>query len=249
MRHSDTPIFIIAKDRKSCLETLLARLESDRLRNIFVIDTGSTYPPMVEYLGRLKFPVLRFTPKLHHAPKFVLWDFDIVKVANQENKRFIYTDCDVVPDCPSDWINVLHRLLTRHLTFSKAGLGLRLNDIPDHYAHKKKVLEHEKQFYEKAVEAGAYDSQIDTTLALYRPKARHGFIAIRTGGKYLARHIPWYYDTNNLPEEELHYLRNLHPISTFWTKRDRKLCEIKSPSSVAQEAAQPTPQPCSEPTA
>jgi len=31
------------------------------------------------------------------------------------------------------------------------------------------------------------------------------------GGRYVARHVPWYYDIKNLPEDELYYLKNLKP--------------------------------------
>lgn len=224
MHWKKTPIFILSKDRPRCLKTMIARLTKERLTNIFICDTGSTYPPMLDYLSKIRLPVIRLVPRDDHAPKFVLWDRDVIKTTGQENKHFVYTDCDTVPDenCPDDWLRYLYRLLRKYHTFRKAGLGLKLADIPHCYAHRSKVLAHEHRFWTKSLEPHVFDSELDTTLALYLPDTPHTYRAIRTGGKYLVRHLPWYYDSANLPDEERYYMEHLHPKASFWTRRDKK---------------------------
>lgn len=232
----------MAKDRRSCLETLIARLEADALFNIFIVDTGSTYTPMLKYLQESRYPVVNVDPLETHAPKFVLWDRDVIKLTGQEEKHFVYTDCDIVPDdcCPRDWLKHLYSLLRKYPQFSKAGLGLKLRDIPDCYAHKDKVLEHEKRFWNNAIEPHVFDSELDTTMALHLPGAAHSYRSIRTGGNYLARHLPWYTDSKNVSEEEQYYIRHLHPKASFWTRRDKIHHEVHN-AACGSESSQPQP--------
>lgn len=228
MKWPETPIYILSKDRRSCLETLVSRLLRDRLTNIFIVDTGSTYPPMLEFLESTKIPVVRVEPLSVHAPKFVLWDRDVISLTNQQKKHFVYTDSDIVPDdrCPGDWLQYLFRLLRKYPDYTKAGLGLRLDDIPDCYAHKQKVLDHEERFWKVALRPHVFASELDTTMALYLPGTSHTYRAIRTGGVYLARHLPWYSDSSRISDEERYYIEHLHPKASFWTRRDRKEYEI-----------------------
>lgn len=219
-----TPVFILAKDRPTCLSTLLDRLKLDGLQNIFILDSGSTYPPMLEYLDRVKFPVIRLEPVEHHAPKHLLWDSRVLWETGNEDSHFVYTDCDIVPDydCPNNWLEYLFKLLDKYPKFKKAGLGLRLDDIPDCYRHKADVIKHETRYWLTGLEDHVFDSELDTTMALYAPGTPHLLKAIRTGGKYIARHLPWYHNSANLPEEEAYYIEHLHPKASYWTRRDKK---------------------------
>ena len=53
----------------------------------------------------------------------------------------------------------------------KAGVALKIDDLPDHYSHKQEAINNEKIFWEKQLEKDVYDAPVDTTLALYRPLA------------------------------------------------------------------------------
>lgn len=214
----NTPIFIIAKDRKSYLEILIERLCSDGLKKIIVIDTGSTYGPMLDYQATLKqrrIQVLRVIPK--GLPHRVLWDNDILSDTGCKGVRFVLTDCDVVPDaaCPVHWLFRLDFLLTKHNVI-KAGLGLRLDDLPDHYDKKQQVLEWERKWNTIKIEDDVYSAQVDTTLALYKPNESAMEPALRTGHPYLARHLPWYEDSKNPSEELQQYRRNYDGRIGHW---------------------------------
>ena len=71
------------------------------------------------------------------------------------------------------------------------------------------------------MEKNIYKASIDTTFALYKPNAKGGWQlpALRIGGKYIARHLPWYSDTNNFSEEENFYIEK-STSSSSWYKRN-----------------------------
>ena len=70
------------------------------------------------------------------------------------------------------------------------------------------------------IEKELYLAPVDTTFALYRPnassKANWHIRNFRTGGIYVAHHIPWYNDSENLSEKELFYIKNCR-TATHWT--------------------------------
>jgi hypothetical protein len=113
-------------------------------------------------------------------------------------------------------------VLKKYPRIEKVGLGLRIDDLPDHYAHKNEVVQWESKFWENEVEEGLFDAEVDTTLALYRPLAKGPAWecrAYRTGDKYMLRHLPWYEDSGNLGEETLYYQRNIKKFTSVWSEK------------------------------
>jgi hypothetical protein len=218
------PLFINAKDRLSCLQALLDRLERDRIERIVIIDPSSTWPPMLEFLSKCRHEVVRCQPRMDISPKNVLWDCGILKQCGAEGGFFMYTDCDIVPhkDCPDNWTDRFYGLLERHPKVPKVGFGLKIDDIPKCYRFRQEAINWQRQFWIHRVEKDAFRAVVDTTMAMYRPGAARMATGIRTGGKYIAVHLPWYSDSNNLSEEEKYYIQNLHPLSTMWTRKYRK---------------------------
>lgn len=211
-----TMIFICAKDRVTFLRRLVHRLGEQGYLNLVILDTGSTYGPMLEYLYCSPFPVLKSNPgsaNPHHA----LWEEGFVGRA--EGKPFVYTDGDVVPcaDCPDDWCAHLARLLEKYPGAPKAGLGLKTSDLPDFYSRKPNVIEWESRYTSTLAEPGVVNSQIDTTLALYRDASTVGLSpALRTTAPYLLHHLPWYSYSPDLSEEERHYRDHMVGSVGMW---------------------------------
>ena len=58
-----------------------------------------------------------------------------------------------------------------HFNICKVGFALRIDDLPQHYPLKEKVIKWEKQFWTKKVNKtdNIYYAEIDTTFALYKP--------------------------------------------------------------------------------
>lgn len=205
----DLPVYIISFNRLSYLESLVNWLEKSGCQNIHIVDNASTYPPLLDYLARTKHTVHRMEKNYGHTVLFDAPEFkDIV-----DNQYFVLSDPDVLPtdECPADFMRFLSGVLERFPKATKAGFGLKFDDLPDSYALKETVVKWESAFYEKAIKGispALYKAPIDTTFALYRPRKewKKGFAeAIRTGFPYQARHLPWYKDLNNLTEEDRFY--------------------------------------------
>jgi hypothetical protein len=198
------PVFINCRDRVTSLAELVSWLERVGSEEIYLLDNDSAYEPLIEYYEQTPHEVVRLGA--NYGP-FALWlapgAFELTR-----GHSFVYTDPDIVPvdECPPDAIGRFAELLQRYPAVNKAGFGLRIDDLPDHYRHKDAVLAWESQAWKWRVERGAYLAAIDTTFALYRPNGRsRPADAIRTGFPYVARHTPWYLDLDDLPAEEIFY--------------------------------------------
>jgi hypothetical protein len=138
------------------------------------------------------------------------------------NVPFVYTDPDIVPTeaCPPDLILALAKLLDMHRHATKAGLGIKIDDLPDRYEHKASVQAWERQFWQRLLVGNCYDAAVDTTFALYRPGSWHQLQAVRAGPPYLARHLSWYMDTSMPSAEDSYYAAHTLPHMTSWAGKE-----------------------------
>lgn len=214
------PIFITSRDRLTMLRALVDWLERAGQHEIHIIDSASTYPPLLEYLDASPHHVVRLTHNLGHRSP---WLSGTVQ-RHAYGRYFVVSDPDVVPDehCPLDALDHFRALLDRHHEIDKVGFGLRIDDLPDHYPLAEAVRAWEARFWTEEIEPGVYRADIDTTFALYRPiDGRHDESrALRTGAPYVARHLPWYVDAGALDAEERHYREHADPTISNWD-RDR----------------------------
>lgn len=198
------PVIIISHDRVSCLRQLIAWLERVGMQHIHIIDNNSTYPELLNFLQDTRYNVIRLNKNLGHEVPWMISDFQEIML----NNYFIVTDPDVIPtaSCPDTVIAYFFEVLGRFPRHRKVGFGLKIDDLPDHNYLKPKVISWEKQFWRQQIADRLYEACIDTTFALYRPGTPICLgPAIRTGEPYIARHVPWYFDNNNLPDEEEYY--------------------------------------------
>jgi hypothetical protein len=218
VKHRDLraiPVIINNYNRYECLVQLVAWLEKVGMTNIHILDNDSSYPPLLEYYARTPYRVVRLGRNVGYK---ALWT---TPVWNEfKNDYYIYTDPDVLPweQCPDDFIEHFFRTLNAQPAYGKVGFGLKIDDLPDHYAHKAKVVTWEQKFWQQEIAPGLYDAKVDTTFALYRPRAEggHWCTAIRTGPPYVARHLPWYADSAHPNEEDEFYARSV-ARATHWT--------------------------------
>ena len=209
--------FVLCRDRvtyaRQCVDALFAAgLE------VVIVDHGSTWPPMVEWLTAPgKNPKLwTFTGPNRHPRDLWRLGGPIMQMVGAD-ERFIVTDCDVIPDpaCPRDWLARMWATLDRYPAVRKVGLGLRTDDLPAHFAHADMVRQWEAQY--QAVgdggrlnpmtsDTGAVIADIDTTLAMYRWYEPFTLgPAVRLRPPYVARHLPWYESTLHLDIEQQYY--------------------------------------------
>jgi hypothetical protein len=221
MPFREVPIFINSFNRLSCLQRLLEWLCAAGHRRIFVVDNASTYAPLLDYLDKVDrhavATVIRLPANAGHQALWASGLLDRLGVTSE----YVYTDPDVVPAdfCPSDLVGFLQAVVDENPEILVAGLGLRLDDIPDNYPHKAAVMAWERQFWLRPVAPGLFRAGIDTTFALYRPGAGHTGAgrSIRTGWPYLASHEGWYIDHQRPTDEDAHYWGSVKPGTSHWS--------------------------------
>jgi len=217
---NNIPVIINNYNRCTFLSNLIEWLEKSGINNIYIIDNNSTYPPLLKYYRNTKHIVFRLDQNVGHLS---LWETHIFKLF--KNDYYVYTDSDILPikDCPSTFLTYFKSILDNYPEYDKVGLGLMIDDLPDFYLLKNEVINWEKQFWGKEIAPKIYDALIDTTFALYRSGKAGGYelSALRTGYPYLARHMPWYLDSDHYSEEELYYIEHVN-ISSSWYKKVNK---------------------------
>lgn len=219
------PIIINNFNRLDCLKKLIGALEKRGYRNLYILDNLSTYPPLLAYYETCPYEVIRLDRNFGFQAIWLSGVYDRFK-----RSFYVYTDSDVVPDenCPEDFMQRFLDTLRKYPRCLKVGFGLRIDDLPDHFAQKKAVLANEGRFWKNPLGDGLFNAQIDTTFALYRPfcygPANDHHLMIRTGEPYVAHHLPWYMDTSNPSDEEIYYISTSRQ-STHWTSLMQKKAE------------------------
>jgi hypothetical protein len=221
------PVFIICRDRVSCLRQLVDWLERNGQERIYLIDNQSTYGPMLEYLEQTPHTLVRSEYNTQSSP----WQY---MMSVMQAEYFVVSDPDVVPteDCPADALEHFRTLLDAIPDIGKVGFSLRIDDLPDHYVHKRDVIAWESKYWTNIDTIhGVYRSSLDTTFALYRPGEPYRLTgAARTMAPYLARHMAWYLDSADLPEEELYYRAHMGGSISNWN-REQLPSALKTPDA------------------
>lgn len=215
----EVPIIINNRNRFTYLKMMINQLQSFGYNNIYIIDNASTYPPLLEYYKSLNIKIFYLNQNVGYK---ALWESDVF---NQfKNNYYVYSDPDILldKDCPKDFVYQLYKNLNAFTWKEKAGVALKIDDIPDSYKHQKEIYEWEKINWQITLGENIYDALVDTTLALYKPFAfgnAEECAAIRVAGKLTAQHLPWYIDSEKLSEEELYYRNNISKTSAYWSNK------------------------------
>ena len=213
----DIPVFIVNRNRLAALQRLVQWLLGHGTRRIVVLDNASDYPPLLAWYQALPAGVHAMLLPENHGP-YVLWQQGVHRVLDTP---YVLTDSDVVPAdfCPGDLIARLHAALQRWPDAKKAGPGLRIDDLPEHYGQVDTVRKWESQFWEHPVAPGVFAAPIDTTFALYPAGAEFSNepCNLRLGRPYLVEHTPWYVDERAPDAEERHYRAHTSPVFSNWS--------------------------------
>jgi len=210
------PVFIISFDRLSYLEKLIASLERAGASNIHIIDNASTYPPLLEYYKKTPYDVIYVGENLGAR---VFWKSGLFDRYRNDFYAVTDSDLELIPECPDDLIETLFETLRKYPFVRKAGVSLKIDDLPDDTELGAGVREWESQFFKAPIKgANAYYASVDTTLAVYLPDNLAGGIpflrAIRCATPYQARHLPWYKEKDDLTEEDIYY--STHRSNGWW---------------------------------
>lgn len=215
------PIVILNKDRLNPLKLLVEALRIRNYNNIIIIDNESTYPELLEWYRQANVEVFynNIPETLYDTGTFYRLAFEVnhTRFVDIVKNYYVFTDSDVVPDTcvPEDFIDHMVEICDNITNVNKIGLGLKIDDLPD-YEFTKTIKEIELRYWKnKVIHNNIYEmyyAPIDTTFAVYKPNTFPLLAdAYRMGGNYIAKHMPWYYDINNLPKDESYYIQHLKP--------------------------------------
>jgi hypothetical protein len=229
----DIPVFIVNRNRLQALQRLVAWLLHAGTRRIVILDNASNYPPLLQWYQALPAGVNALLLPDNLGP-YVLWQQGVHRVLDTP---FVLTDSDVVPAsfCPADLIGALLQQLQRFPDAKKVGPALRIDNLPEHYAEVDVVRKWESQFWEHPVAPGVFAAPIDTTFALYPPRAEFSNEAcnLRLGHPYIVEHTPWYVNEAALDDEERHYRAHTSVVHSNWSVPQKDSWVKKSPRVAA----------------
>lgn len=194
-----------------------------------IIDNASTWQPLLDWYDACHYEVVRLQQNLgHHAPWNVLGNQTTSFVQRWGQPFYVVTDCDLdIGDCPADLLDVLAVPFGWKKHIEKSGLGLRIDDLPP---WQSAVVKWESRWWQNpADDARFFHAAVDTTFAMYRDGRPFstlmkvvGVKATRTAPPYIARHLPWYLDAENLDEENENYFRTANG-SNSWKPKGKGL--------------------------
>ena len=221
--YRDVPIFINARDRLGVMKKLIDWLLDAGYRNLIILDNNSTYPPLLEYYNKLKeqwgghIKIVMLGKNLGYKALWLSGILEELKISTP----YVYTDPDVVPieRCPKNFVKRLMKILDSNHEIRKVGLGLVWEDIT--FSDKEETQRRESDFYVGSqIGDNLHYAQVDTTFALYS-NVRHYSLrfSLRTTDHLMLYHLPWYFDYDNLPEDEKYYMEHADKNSVTSVKK------------------------------
>ena len=217
------PIFICNFNRLGPTRALVESLLKRNYNNITIIDNASKFQPLLEWYANCPATVVRLDQNVHQGIFNLLPQFDHIR----NNELYVWTDSDVVPvdETPEDFLDHMVEIIREH-KMPKLVLSLKIDDLPEHYAYRDDVIKHESVFetyghFDHERYGRVFKAPIDTTFAICgTPDCGLEQGAYRMAFPYAARHVPWYYDSNNLPDDEIFMRANINPrVGTQWSAK------------------------------
>lgn len=195
---------------------------------IIIIDNDSTYEPLINWYNKLAVSwgmniQVRYHKNYGHT---ALWGTEIYK---ELGDYFIYTDSDIIlpESLPLDWKKIMFSVMESYPEYNKIALGLRIDDLPDHYRYKNQVIRNESRWWVEEIEKNIFRADTDTTFALMKNFGDNCYNSLRIcRPDLLCRHHGWYLDLTNLDEEEKYYLANVSDQLTTQYSKQHKYPEV-----------------------
>ena len=166
------PIIIINYNQLNTVLLLIAWLRQNGYLNIHILDNNSDYQPLLDFYNNTNVNVIRLE---HNYGHMALWKIPHI-IKKFFNGYYVATDADIIPDenCPDNFMAKFIEVLKEQPQATKAGFGLKIDDIPDHYPLKSQVIDWEARYWKENIADNLYRANIDTTFALYRPYSYKG---------------------------------------------------------------------------
>ena len=213
------PVFIPAFNTVTYVRQMVRQLLGRGCDDITILDNGSSFPPMLDYLDSNPDRVRVVMLGHNFGPRHIFVDPTLY---GSLPDIFCVTDPDLEfnPVMPPNFIDELSAC-SDQLELGKIGLALQIEG-PDLREEEFTIgglqftiPEWERQFWRSQIGNTVtgdpvFDAPTDTTFALYnkrffRPESYLN--AARVGGRYTCRHLPWHKERLLPPEEEEFYRR------------------------------------------
>lgn len=219
------PVYVVTYNRITTTKKLCEQISQLRNADPIIIDNNSDWEPLLDWYASCGYEVIRLREnKGHHSA----WTSGVVQADNA--RLYVVTDCDLdIEGVPADVLEVLEQPFLWHNTsLVKSGLSLRIDDLPE---WQTDVIAWESRFWKKPITGDPrfYDAMIDTTFAMYQQstppavamRVRPGN-SVRSAPPYVARHMPWYLDGDDLDPENYHYFETAGR-SNSWKPKGKSL--------------------------
>jgi len=223
------PLFVICRDR---LNVLVEAIRSYRLLpdvKIIIIDNGTTYEPTLRYFEQLESEGIAHIEKMKPTNSMRDISEELSLVIEEFKKEFefdyyIVTDCDIELIQPSSNMLSIMKIMLR--ATDVVGTHLELADLPNDERLDFQLKTQTKQFWTQPrrisfihnIPVIYSEAWIDTTFAMYRrdfvfKRLNRGY---RLHYPFSARHLDWYMDFDDLPEDYEYYKKHCNKdIATF----------------------------------
>jgi hypothetical protein len=185
-----------------------------------LLDNGSTYGPLLEWLDDCPYTVIRVG---HNAGCYGFWHAGRHLSLNSE---YVVSDSDLdLSRVPADAVERLRDALARNTDVAKAGLSLEIEDLPETYPFRRDVWTWERPYWTHR-RGDAWLADVGATFAVYDPRrnellGRSFYSAVRLDRPYTARHLPWYVDFDRLNDELRYYFSRCDNV-VYWSSRARQ---------------------------
>lgn len=224
MKH--IPIVLLNRDRLYPLIEQVAVLRSKGYNNIIIIDNQSTYEPLLGWYKVSGVDVFynNLTENSCHAFR------DLVTIQHPKfmeiiSDWYVFNDSDIIPleSVPDNFIEDLVNYAKKY-NKTKVGMSIKIDDINLNYPLNAWVHSYESGYWTNGITDGnveLYPHPIDTTFAVHGPGVLPTWSndTLRVGVPYIVKHAPFYYDPNNLPDDELYYLKHMNKQSSNWSSK------------------------------
>ena len=216
---SKVPAFIVNYNRLH-LPIAMANYLADNDTGVdpIIIDNNSDYPPLLEYYKNCKHKVERMHLNYGNCALFTTGLLDKYNLKG----NFILTDPDLdISSIPTDFLQVLQAGLDKYLWADKCGFSLEIKDLLNNELTEE-VLKWEIGNWGNRLDNMYYKAAIDTTFALFRTRM-HSFECLRTERPYTAKHMPWYWTKENIPEDERYYINSISANFNHYSSRIKNI--------------------------
>ena len=195
-------------------------LDLNKNQEIIILDNNSTYDPLIKWYKEVEDKIdIRYLKNEGHL---AVWSTGIYK---ELGDYFIYTDSDLElnPNMPDSYQIFMYNLMQKY-EINKIALGIKINDLPDHYRYKNQVIRNEGRWWLEEVELDIYKADTDTTFSLMRNIGDNMYKSLRIAkNDFICKHVPFYIDLENLDEEEKYYIENIgERVTTQYTKQHKE---------------------------